>query len=253
MQKVIIIVATAFLLSGCAGLRKQGGKVIPGSSLSGAELIESTLKNNLSAASFYLVKASVEVNTGAVSTRFLASVKFKKPDSLLVVVRSAVGTEALRLFMTGDTIMINDRINKDLILGKPGMRTLKYGISPDIIFVVLGDLIAGKKNSDSQAICINGKANAVFTINGKTIKYALDCRMSKVTEARVEEDVFTGNIDMKFSKFIKISGMVIPGKIEINEPDSGTDIRIEIEKVTREWDEKLEFHPGSNYSIKYLK
>jgi hypothetical protein len=253
LQKVIIIIAAAFLISGCAGLRKQAGKVMPGKPVSGPELLESTLKNNISEGSFFIVKASVEVNTGAISTRFLASIKYKKPDSLLLIVRSAIGTEAVRLFMTDDTIMINDRINKDFIVGKPGMRTLKYGISPDILFVVLGDLVIGNRVGNGNLPCINGKATAGYEVNGKMIGYVIDCGFRKVTEAKVEEDIFTGNIDIKFSKFSKISGMILPAIIFISERDSDTEIKIELEKATREWDGKLEFHRGAGYSIKYLK
>ena len=76
--------------------------------------MESIIKNNLSKENFYIQKADIKVTQDNISVRFIASIKFRKPDSLLISVKSRTGIEAGRAFITKDTILINDRIKQKI-------------------------------------------------------------------------------------------------------------------------------------------
>lgn len=253
MRKVILIITSAVIVSGCSLLRRSAGLPVKERKISNAELIEATLDNNISGRNFYISKASVVARTEGNLTRFIASIKYRRPDSLLLSIRATIGTEVARVFMTADTIMINDRINRDLIVGKPGARTLKYGISPDIFFMILGDLVLNGQSKSEIPECMEGNANYAGRINGKSIMYFIDCKRQKITKTRVEEDIYTGSVDLKFSKFGNFSGAVVPGRIDLTEPESRTEIRIEIEKMDSEWNGNIEFKPGTNYNVRHLR
>ena len=253
MQKIVLILITAFFLTGCSALKKSAGNMVRDKYVSDAEIINSVLANNISEKNFNITKASVSAKIDNVTTKLIASIKHKTPDSVLVVIRSSIGTEVARMLMTGDTLIINDRINKDLIIGKPGIRTLKYGISPDILFVILGDLVLNPVDRNKKATCINGLIMQTSEVNGKVIDYTIDCRKQKTSVANVEENIFTEGIGIRFNKFENWSGLVIPHKIEIKEPDSNIEINIEVEKVDAMWNGNIDFVPGRNYQIKRLR
>jgi hypothetical protein len=253
LQKIVFIIVLSFLITGCSALKKSAGKGVFEKSISENGLVDATIGNNLSERNFYISKAEVVASSGGISTKFLASIKFKKPDSMLLVIRSIIGTEVARALLTKDTIMLNDRINKVLLIGRPGIRTLKYGISPDIFFVVLGDLVLNKEQRNKQLLCEDGYSKVSFPLNGKTIDYSIDCRRQKVNEARIEEDVFSGEIKVRIKKFLNLNGFSIPGKIEVSDPDADSGLNIEIDKIEPDWKGKIEFIPGRNYSVKIIR
>ena len=253
MQKIVLIIITAFFFAGCSALKKSAGNMVRDKYVSDADIINIVLANNISGKNFSITKASVTAKIDNVTTKLIASIRHKTPDSVLVVIRSSIGTEVARMLMTGDTLIINDRLNKDLIIGKPGVRTLKYGISPDILFVILGDVVLSPDDRDHKATCINGNTRQTSEVNGKVIDYRIDCRKQKALEANVEESIFTEGIKIRFDKFEDWSGLVMPKKIEIREPDSHIVISIEIEKVDAMWNGNIDFMPGRNYQIKRLR
>jgi hypothetical protein len=253
LQKVILIIIGVITISGCSVLKQAPGTAVRERIVSDSELLNYTIENNISKRNFYITKASVTAEVGAVTTHLAASVKYKLPDSVLLILRSAIGTEAARMLMTSDTVMINDRLNKELLVGKPGIRTLKYGLSPDILFVVLGDLIMNPVSRSQKVACINGNAAGRSEVNGKVINYRIDCRRQKVAETQVEESIFTSSIDIRFDKFRNFSGLVMPEKIELKEPDSNVTLTVEIEKAAAGWTGNIDFVPGKNYQIRRLR
>ena len=46
----------------------------------------------------------------------MATIKYELPDKYLISIRSKAGIEAARIFITKDTVLINDRIKSNSIL-----------------------------------------------------------------------------------------------------------------------------------------
>ena len=80
-----------------------------------------------------------------ISVRLIADIKFRKPDSMLITVRSRTGIEAGRAFISKDTLIVKDRLNKKLLVGKPEALGTKYGVDPSFLFTVLGDIVVEEK------------------------------------------------------------------------------------------------------------
>lgn len=114
-------------------------------------------------------------------------------------------------------------------------------------------MILNRVDRNQKTICVNGYTVQNSEVNGKVIDYRIDCRKQKASEANVEENIFTEGIKIEFDKFVNWSGLVIPKKIEIKEPDSNIEISIEVEKVDASWNGNIDFVAGRNYQIKRLR
>ena len=85
----------------------------PGSS----NVFESTKNQNITNNGFFIQKAEIEIVTGEGKEKYLASIKFEKPDKYLISVKSRTGIEGARIYISNDSILVNDRINKKLYSG----------------------------------------------------------------------------------------------------------------------------------------
>jgi hypothetical protein len=215
--------------------------------------IESVIVNNLSAENFHIQKADISVTQDNFSTRFTASIKFRKPDTMLITVRSRAGIEAGRGLITKDTILINDRINNKLMVGSPSVIGPKYGIEPALFFVLFGDMIVKETDKNRVVNCIKGISREEYEINGKRVEYIIDCKKRKATQAYLAGDIKSGNITIRFSDIADIDQMKFPRRIEINDDLSSLNILLEIRKIERPWNGKIGFVPGQGYKVIVLK
>jgi hypothetical protein len=238
------------VLSGCFVFRKSGSTV--GETVK--EVIDensfgSVVKNNISKENFYIQKADIKVTQDDISARFVAGIKFRKPDSLLISVRSRTGIEAGRAFITKDTILLNDRINRKLLIGNPEIIEAKYGIDPIFIFAVLGDIIIEEKELKGSLDCKKGILKREFEINNKSVEYTIDCSKKKAVRAYFEGDITTGNITIDYSNIVISDRIRYPQKIEIADDLKSLKIILEIRRIESPWDGKIEFVRGSGYKV----
>ncbi len=63
-----------------------------------------------------LFKADVEVFNNGENRKLISTVKYRKPGNYLVSVKHRTGVEAARIYITKDTVLINDRIYKTLYM-----------------------------------------------------------------------------------------------------------------------------------------
>ena len=252
MQKVI---GTIFLLSvilgSCSVFRKSENRSKALTSATGKNI--DIVNNNISNNSFFIQKASVTVSENNVTNRFLATIKYKLPDSILISVKARIGFEAARIFMTKDTLIINDRINRKVRVGNPQVLKKKYGIEPAYIFIVLGDFIIARESMDLPVNCRNGLYGDKFIVGEREINYVADCRKRKIVNASFEGDIKTGSIDFKFSEFISADDMILPGIIEVSGTASSLKATIEIEKAVSNYQGNIGFKSGGNYDVIRLK
>jgi hypothetical protein len=251
LRKVIFILfVIQVILSGCSASRKTGRTT--SNSVKEAAMenrMESIISNNLSNKNFYIQRADIKVTQDNISARFTAGIKFRKPDTLLITVKSRVGIEAGRAFITRDTIMMNDRINKKLFIGKPGVIESKYGIDPLLIFSILGDVIIDDKELIRQLDCKKGIYSSEFAMNGKDVEYTIDCSRKKAVKAYFEGGINTGNITIEYSDFVSSGGLKYPQKILIGDDLRSIDVVLEIRRIESPWNGRIDFVRGAGYKV----
>jgi hypothetical protein len=250
---VILLILTT-IIEGCSVFRKTGkGVKNTGKEIAPANILEAIVENNITNRNFYIPKASVTVTQNNVSTKFTANLKFRKPDTLLLSLRSKLGIEAGRAFVTSDTILVNDRVGKNLLTGNPQKIKSKYGIEPVLLYIILGDMILDEGDQSRMIDCSRGTAKNEFEVRNKRIEYTLDCEKKKITRAYIEGDITSGNITLNFKNFLSKNSLTIPGIIEINDDLSSLEIEVKIEKIESNWNGKIEFIPGAGYEVIRLK
>lgn len=249
-----ILFIVLIVIGGCSVSRKTGkGVKSTGKEIAPANVLEAIVENNITNRNFYIPKASVTVTQNNVSTKFTANLKFRKPDTLLLSLRSKLGIEAGRAFVTNDTILVNDRIGKNLITGNPQKIKSKYGIEPVLLYIILGDIILDKEDQSRMIDCSKGISKNEFEVRNKRIEYTLDCEMGKIIRAYIEGDITSGNITLDFRNFLNHGGLIIPRIIEINDDLSSLKIEVKIDKIESNWNGKIEFIAGAGYEVIRLK
>ena len=215
--------------------------------------VTAVIQNNLSNSSFYIQRADINVIQNNESARFTASIKYRKPDTMLVTIRSKTGIEAGRALITKDTLIINDRINRKILAGSPSVLGEKYGIDPELLFVLIGDIIVEEKDKGKLMNCVKSYYYDRFEINGKSMNYLIECNRKKLSKAVFEGDLNSGDISMGFVDFDSYKGLIYPGKIELNDDLNSIKIIIEIQKIESPWYGKITFIPGSGYKVIKLR
>ena len=236
MQKIRILAAIGILIvSGCTATRKASDRPIGrvGETSAGFSVSE-VLSNNISNENFYIAKADIRVEQENVAIRLGASFRFRKPDSLLVIVRSRTGIEAGRGLITKDTILINDRINRNLMIGSAKS---------------LGDVIIEERDTRRKINCKDGGTSEVFIYDGRRIEYTFDCKGAKVVRTYFEGDVRSGNITIEYSDFTESGKIRFPQRIEMYDDLKSLKVVIEMKKIERPWSGSLRFIPGSGYRV----
>jgi hypothetical protein len=184
LQKIaFIIFFISAILSGCSSTRKTGGTGVgAGNATIADQSLESVFRNNLSNRDFNIQKAEITVIQDYISVRFIADVKFRRPDSMMITIRSRTGIEAGRAFISKDTLIVKDRFNKKLLVGKPEALAKKYGVDPSFLFTVLGDIIVEEKDLTVLLECTKGEFRKEYNIYGKRVEYVIDCQRKKLKQ-----------------------------------------------------------------------
>jgi hypothetical protein len=251
LQKIIpIVFLLAVAFSGCSVAGKTG-KTGSGTTLdaTGGNRLETVISNNLSNNDFYIRRADIRVRQENVTVNLNASIKFRRPDSLMISVRSGIGVEAGKGFLTGDTVIVNDRFNRKLMVGDPEEIKSKYGIDPALVYVLLGDLIVGKDDSGSLLNCQKGEFKRQYNVEGRNVEYTVDCQRRKVKRVYLEGDVRTGNITILLSGLVKDGNILYPQKITINDDLKELDIEIEIRRIESPWSGSIGTVGGQGYRV----
>jgi hypothetical protein len=251
LQKIAyIFLIISLLLSGCSTTRRGGvtnGKI--GNSTIAENSLELIYRNNLSNNDFNIQKAEINVIQDNISVKFIADIKFRRPDTMMITVRSRTGIEAGRAFITKDTLIIKDRFNKKLLIGKPEVLAKKYGIDPSFLFTVIGDIVVEEKDRTILLECVKGEFKKEYDIHGRSVEYIIDCQRKKLKQAYFEGDINSGNITIDLSD-IKNEGKVIyPGRIEINDDLKSVGIIMEIKKIESPWKGRIGSIAGQGYKV----
>jgi hypothetical protein len=248
LRKVIIIAVILAFGAGCSVSRRQTTKnKISGEAPDVGIICQSLLDQNITDRSFYIERAEFTVRSSEGEKSGLGTVKFLMPDKFLISLKSHGGIEFARIFLTGDSIMVNDRFNKRLFYGSASYLKNKYGLTTSILPVVLGDYENDEKLDCSKARCEENKWNVNGTVKGLRINYVVDCVLGKTILAIPEDRWNESLLQISYSDFLISDNISIPGRIEIKEIESNTTIEIQIKKIVLPWDGSIEFIPGKQY------
>jgi len=248
-----VIIISVVILSGCSSMKKTMINVPVKSESNNLELTERTLNRNLTGIDFNIVKAEVEINNSGESQKLVASVKYRKTGNYLVTIRNRTGIEAARVYITHDTVLINDRIYRKLYIGSNDYLLKKYGIATNSLPLVLGDYLIGLTEVDILKDCSNGVYEMQGYLETKEIWYYIDCNKAKVSAVTISEKTGTAGMNMKFGDFRSAENITYPAQILIEDILEKTQISIRIVSIDFKEKSKLEFIPGKNYERIILK
>lgn len=252
MSRVSLILALVLILTACATLKKSSTNITWGNG--NAILYKNDIKErNLTNQDFNIQKAEIEINTEGERQKLLGSLKFKAPGTYLLTIKSKTGIEAIRVFMSEDTILVKDRIGKRLYYGSPSYISGKYGISASALPLLTGDYIDKKERMEEKVICEKGISKFEGNIESKKAIYVFDCKKGKIISSDFNFESETEGIKFSFGNFQNISEKVFPGTINIEDYIKETVIKIEIEKINFDPIDTIEFVPGSDYEKIMLK
>ena len=253
MQKVNFIWLLILLTAGCSVFKNNiGSDYRLSNGLNDGRLIESIEKQNITANSFYIQKAELEVITESGSEKLLGSLKFESPDKYLISIKSRTGIEGVRIFLNRDTVLVNDRINKRMYYGSTNKIKLKYGVSFSEIPVILGDFILDTVHDNIITNCIDGRMDIDAHLQGTKLKYVIDCTKGKLKETLIINDLNRAGIAILYSDYFKYSTGFMPGLIQMNDLQRKIKIKIRIKNLESPWNGKIDFIPGKQYEILQL-
>ena len=116
MSKIKIILLISLLASACS-VSRRNVVVYEESVGDKLSLFDRTREKNITETDFNIRKAEIEIKNNDQKQKLLANLKYKNPGTYLLSIRGKTGIEAARVYITKDTILINDRINKRLFYG----------------------------------------------------------------------------------------------------------------------------------------
>ena len=238
------------VVSGCSVFRNNGKTIEEKPEiLNSGNVVEKTEKQNITNNGFFIQKAEIEVINSEGSNKFTANIKFEKPDIYLISLRSRTGIEGARIFISGDSIQMNDRINKKLYSGTSSYLNRKYGFSQSFLPIIFGDLILEKRCETGNEKCEGDKLVFACQSKGISLNYGIDCKWRKVVSVDQINSFSQDGLKISYEKFFKISGILIPKIIEFKDSQYDIEIKIKILKVELPWTGNVNFIPGRGYEL----
>jgi hypothetical protein len=248
LWKIVIIVILGFFSAGCSVIRnKSTGNSEISKEVISLNVLESVKKQNITNKNFFIQKAEIEIITQNYKQKFIGSVKFIYPDKYLISIKGKTGIEGARIYISGDTILINDRINKKVYSVSGMFLKRKFGISTDFLPLFLGDIVLEEKSEESKVSCSGDKINFDCAVQGILLNYEINCKKGKTVLVKQVNSTNPIDIEIKYSKYIDYGNILLPGNIELIDSQRNIRLKIKIIKMKQPWNGKVEFIPGRDY------
>jgi outer membrane biogenesis lipoprotein LolB len=252
LPKITVVLLTLiFLLSGCAVTRKGKVNELQASRTSFKEVLKSTDAKNLTHAGFFIQKGRIITLSENSRISLYFTMRYNSEGKYLISLRSRTGIEAFRVFLSYDTILINDRINRQLLYGKPSDFEKISGLPAELLKVSVGDLFSNKPVDKGNGNCVDGQLEIYDYFLGFILNSVIDCKRDKLKSVKIDTGAPGNYITINYLKF-REDNYSVPRRIEIN--DSGRKIKIVllIDKYLAPWVGDFDFVPGSGYPQKPL-
>ena len=248
MRKIGYFILFFLFTASCSISRKNKSVSHSGKDYSASlNLYQSIINQNLTARSFYIEKADFKISSGGSQISGIGTIKFLKPDKFLISIKSIIGIEIARIYLKGDSIIANDRINKKYYYGSTSYLKTKYGLTTAVLPVVFGDYVNDEKPDSSKLNCIKGNIQIDGSVRKVKIRYLIDCANGKSILTIPEGNFVDSPLNIVYSDFFSISGLRTPGIIKISDTKSEMIIEIRIQKITIPWSGTIDFIPGKQY------
>lgn len=250
MRKIIVILLFGIFSTGCSVTRSRSNRELEISKELFSENILKSVKNqNITNTSFFIQKAEIEVITENGKEKLVGSIKFEYPDKYLISIRSRTGIEGVRIYVSDDTILVNDRINKKIYSGSSVYLKRKYGLATSFLPLIFGDIVLEKNNMENREKCSGDKINTDCVVQGVRLNYDISCKKRKSIFVSQINSFSQHGIEIKYDNFINSGNILLPTTIELEEAQYNITIKINIVKMELPWSGNLEFVPGRNYEI----
>jgi hypothetical protein len=246
LYKKITIYLVIILFYGCSVFKSQNNIINVGKNYINIKDIQGS---NLTNFSFYIQRVEIELNNEEESKSFLASVKFSKPDSFLISIRSKSGIEAARIFVTGDTLMINDRINKILYYGSGDDLNRKFGYSGNLIPLLFGDFLFKTENDNYILNCKEGIGKLDYYFEDNNLTSSIDCSSGKLVQTEIKNKNVKNTVLIKYLEVEKERTISRYSKVQVFNLGGNGMILIKYSKIEIPYRGYIEFIPGKNYEL----
>jgi hypothetical protein len=252
LYKIVFISIIVFALGcRCTVSRNSGKTVKQLSSKDAKDILKIAKDHNITNSSFFVEKGKIFTSGKGGNIRLLFTMKFKQPGIYLISLKSWMGIEAFRIYISNDTVLINDRINKITYFGKPFDFEKITGLPAGLLKVSVGDFFTGNEEKKSTEKCIDNKIIVNDYFQGLIIRTIIDCYLGKANSITLTSGAPDGLINISYSKH-KNDYYKIPGKVELNDQTRNVKIVIKIEKVSVPWNGEIEFIRGKGFNLKRL-
>jgi hypothetical protein len=253
LRKIGFILFLALLSNGCSvskNIRERNSN--PSEKILISKILEEVKENNITRKGFFIQKAEIQISTLDKKKKILGSLKFEHPDKFLISLKSNMGIEFARIFISEDTLLINDRISRNLIYGSAKDLDRKFGISAFIIPLIIGDYLEDGMYEKENEIFKNEKLYIDGVFHEMNIKISIDTEQGKTINAILKRDFNQKEIQIKYDRFINKEDLIMPGRVKIIDLEREAKIEILFKRIEFPWDGKIQFMPGKGYNILHI-
>jgi hypothetical protein len=159
--------------------------------------------------------------------------------------------EAFRVYLSSDTVLINDRLNKSVLYGNINDFERITGLPAALLRVSYGDLFLIEPKLQPGEVCIDNEVKLNEYFLGLMVKTTIDCLKEKVKSVMLTTGVPDEFITIEYKKH-REDHNGLPRKVEINDFRRKIKITLSLDKYTSPWVGDIEFIPGTGYSVKPL-
>jgi hypothetical protein len=249
---LLIFICISLLINGCF-VNKTITEKNTGTGLSDDEIVTSVAKKNISDSGFYIKKAVVDYSDATNNLKFLLSVKHNRNGEYLAIARAMAGLELFRIYITSDTILINDRLNQTLSVGNG--RYLKENFSLDFnsLVYLFGDFYYTENLKSYSSGCLMGTKQFTDYIGNEKVDIKIDCNDGKVVYTKLIDELRNHSVSLTFFNFIKNGNMTYPEKTDMIFSENKIGLNIDIQSIDLDWNGEIDFVSGSDYKLELLK
>jgi hypothetical protein len=241
------------LCSGCSVSRKQRRTSETDTiQVPRGDIYESLINQNITNKSFFIDKAEFRIKGSGGEKTGIATIKFKPPDKYLISIKSKAGIEIARIYLSEDSIFVNDRLSKKLYYGSTSYLKSKYGLTTAVLPLIFGDFLNENIYDNNKPDCEDGKIKMEAIIKDIKINYVVDCKYGKSILALPANEEMSGRMKIEYGKFFMSNDIYIPGIVKISENQNNTRIEIKIKRIIFPWEGSIEFVPGKQYEKIHL-
>jgi hypothetical protein len=250
LQKIAVILILGTLLGGCSISKKLDNTKPEYSTKQLTDnILEDVKEENITKLNFYIEKAEIEIVTEKGTEKYTGNIKFEKPDKYLISLKSRSGIEGARIYISNDSILVNDRINRKLYYANSFYLNKKYGFDLSCLPLIFGDIVLEKVFEENKRKCLENRFKIDCIIKGLKLSYEIDCNKRKILSVSEINSYLQQSVRFKYEDFLSVKDILIPKVMEFDVNQYNTHVRIKIKKVEFPWNGSIKFIPGKGYEL----